>query len=96
MDPLNDERVVPPPVQTVEIEDIPGDPPTREFPVDRVRKHLAYGSIGLFGVAMVAGFVGAVWSEDVWERTKDFLLIVVPIITLLIGGAVAHYFDRRM
>jgi uncharacterized membrane protein len=31
----------------------------------------------------------------VWERTKDFLLIVLPIITLLIGGAVAHYFDRR-
>ncbi|MGH2560410.1 MAG: hypothetical protein ACRDJH_15215 [Thermomicrobiales bacterium] len=77
------------PIRTQEITDVSPDPPTREA-------RLAYLSMGLFGIVLVAGSVSAVWGQGEWDRTKDFLQIVVPVITLLIGATAGHYFGKHL
>ncbi len=86
---------LPPPPQEIQISDLGSAPETREARRDVVRERLSYIALGVFGVTVVLGFIGAIVGAEAWERTKEFLQIVVPVETLLIGGTSGHYFGNK-
>jgi hypothetical protein len=78
--------------ETLEVSDVAPPPTERPVDVNRVRRTLAYSSVGLFAMTLVFGFVSALVGEAAWERAKMLIQIAVPIETLLIGATAGHYF----
>lgn len=88
------ERLAPPP-ETIQISDVGTGPETQEARRDVVRERLSYIALGVFGLTVFLGFIGALAGAEAWDRTKEFLQIVVPVETLLIGGTSGHYFGNK-
>lgn len=68
--------------------------PEVPFSVDRVRRNLAYASLGIFAATVLLGFFGAfTGTAQGWAQTKELLQIVIPVESIIIGGAVAFYYS---
>ena len=78
-----------------EITSIP-DLPTRRATLlerkDDVRRNLAYASLGLLAITIVATALFIAFADTARrESWNDFLQIIIPVETLIIGGASAFY-----
>ena len=63
-----------------------------ETPLDKTRKRLAFGLLGLFALAMAMYFAGIISHRATVEDMNPLLLSVGP----LVGAALGFYFgDRR-
>jgi hypothetical protein len=56
-----------------------------------VRGYLALATLRLFAVTIVGGYVSANYLGN-WQNTKELLDIIMPVETLVLGGAVGFYF----
>jgi len=62
-----------------------------------VRAMLALASLAIFTITIIGAFlVAALGSSDAWTRVADLLDILLPIETLIIGGAVSFYYASRL
>jgi hypothetical protein len=84
---------VPPDVVTVSVTRAPE---LRELPPQEatVRASLAYYFTWLFVATVVAGFVSSITGYG-WASTKEFLQLILPAETALLGSAVGFCFGTR-
>ncbi len=69
------------------------DPETRRyFREETVRGILALSTLLLFALTGAAAFCVVVFELGNWENTKDLLDVLIPVETLLLGGAVSFYY----
>lgn len=60
-----------------------------------VRAWIALFLLVLFTLSLIAGFAGVLLGADEWARTQQFLQIVLPAITGLLGGAIGFYYGSQ-
>ena len=78
------------------VENVEPSPQTRRVTLiteDVVRALLALSALAIFAVTLWAGFAGARSSN--WANTKELLDIVIPVESLLLGGAVGFSSGSR-
>lgn len=66
------------------------------FAARSVRALLAYASVVVNAATILCAFL-YVGNLEAWPQVKDLLQVIVPVETLLLGGAVGFYFgsERR-
>ena len=70
---------------------------------ERVRGTLSFIFAGIFGVAVllpivlvfIAAFIDSLAMNDVWLVSKDWLQLILPPVTGIVGAAVGFYFGTR-
>ena len=60
-----------------------------------VRASLAFVFVGLLAAILVWGFMRSDDSRKAWSQTKEFLDLILPAVTALLGSAVGFYFGTR-
>lgn len=69
------------------------NPETRRYlREETVRGILALSTLLLFALTGAAAFCVVVFDLGEWEDTKDLLDVLIPVETLLLGGAVSFYY----
>lgn len=82
-----------------EVSDTSSDPVTlksrdgRLFVQELVRAGLAFSFVILFAVAMILGFVAI--GSDSWTHAKEFLELLIPALSALLGSATGFYFASQ-
>ncbi len=82
--------------EELEVRDIPPGPPERPirlFGEDAVRALLAFATLLLFLLTIIFAFNNL--SADSWPNAKELLQIIIPVETLLLGGAVGFYYGAN-
>ncbi len=78
------------------VSDVQPDPQTRRIVLlteNVVRSGLVVTMMLIFALTLVFGFLGA--QSEHWPNTKQLLDIVIPVKTLVLGGAAGFYFGSR-
>ena len=71
----------------------PSDPEARR---DFVREFTTATFITIFGLTVLFAFIAVIFYNSLWTSgVKDFIQLILPIETALIGSAVGFYFGTK-
>lgn len=62
---------------------------------DKTRTRLSYGLIIIFATTVLGAGFAAILGEDSWENIKEFLQLILPVETALLGGIAGFYFSTQ-
>jgi hypothetical protein len=88
------------PENTIDVDDIPPPSAIVEKPIigtliweEVVRAGLAFAFVAVFAGTVVGGFLRT--DTEHWSATSEFLQLILPAQTALLGSAVGFYFGTR-
>ncbi len=62
---------------------------------DWVRSVVTYAFVGILAITLLATLAIVIWDSPGWASAKDFLQIVLPTETALVGSVVGFYFGSQ-